>query len=156
MHIPTGDDQMTDPLTPDHDQPVEATRAEPYTAPTGPDAGSTGPAGSAGTNGGAGTKTGDVFEQIREAVEDFAEKAAPTVRQFSAKAAEIVATAADKAAPLAHKAGEATADASGKLAEKSRIWAAEVRESLTGNDGDETAAPTPTTDDPEAKPPPSV
>ena len=71
-----------------------------------------------------------MIEQIRVAVEDFAEKAAPVVRQFSVKAADVVAIAADKAGPLAHKAGDATADASGKLAEKSRAWAAGTRASM--------------------------
>jgi hypothetical protein len=120
---------MTDPITPNHDQPVEGSRSESYTRP---DAGNLG--GSTGASEpGAAAKATDVLETIREAVEDFAEKATPVVRQFSAKAAEVVATAADKAVPLAQKAGEATADASGKLAVKSRTWAAEVRESLSTN-----------------------
>jgi hypothetical protein len=54
------------------------------------------------------------------------------VREFSAKAAELVAVAADRAAPIAQKAGEATAVASSKLAERSRGWAADVREHVDG------------------------
>ena len=118
---------MTDPMTPNHDQPVEGSRSDSYTAPDDANVGGSDPAASAAS------KATDVLEQIREAVEDFAEKATPVVRQFSAKAAEVVATAADKAVPLAQKAGEATADASGKLAVKSRSWAADVRESLSSN-----------------------
>jgi hypothetical protein len=118
---------MTDPMTPNHDQPVEGSRSDSYTAPDDGNVGGSDPAGSAAS------KATDVLEQLREAVEDFAEKATPVVRQFSAKAAEVVATAADKAVPLAHKAGEVTADASGKLAVKSRSWAADVRESLSSN-----------------------
>jgi hypothetical protein len=76
-----------------------------------------------------------MFDQIKVAVDDLAEKAGPTVRAFSAKAAELVAVAADKAAPIAHKAGEATAGASSKLAERSRGWAAEVREHVGGAPG---------------------
>jgi hypothetical protein len=121
---------MTDPTTPNHDQPVEGSRSESY---TGPDAGNLG---AADSGNGAAAKATDVLETLRDAVEDFAEKAGPVVRQFSVKAADVVATAADKAAPLAHKAGEAAADASGKLAEKSRAWAAETRESLSGTDTD--------------------
>jgi hypothetical protein len=125
---------MTDPTTPNHDQPVEGSRSESYTAP---DAGNLGSSdGAADTGNGAAAKANDVLETLRDAVEDFAEKAGPVVRQFSVKAADVVATAADKAAPLAHKAGEAAADASGKLAEKSRAWAAETRESLSGTDTD--------------------
>lgn len=124
---------MTDPMKPNHDQPVEGSRSESYTRPdAGNLGGSTGSTGSTSDDAGNGTsaKATDVLEQIREAVEDFAEKAAPVVRQFSAKAAEVVASAADKAAPVAQKAGEVAADASGKLAVKSRSWAADVRESL--------------------------
>ncbi|MEO6206998.1 MAG: hypothetical protein ABIP77_03455 [Candidatus Limnocylindrales bacterium] len=86
------------------------------------------------------TAATNIIDSIREAVEDLADRAGPTVRQISAKAAEIAAVAADKAAPLARRAGEATADASGKLAEKSRTWAAEVRETLGGDDAPASAS----------------
>ena len=118
---------MTDPMTPNHDQPVEGSPSKSYTTPDDGNIGGSDPGASAGA------KATDVLEQLREAVEDFAEKATPVVRQFSAKAAEVVASAADKAVPLAQKAGEVTADASGKLAVKSRSWAADVRESLSSN-----------------------
>jgi hypothetical protein len=134
---------MTEPTTPNHDQPVEGSRSESYTKP---DAGNLGGStGASDTGSSAAAKATDVLETIREAVEDFAEKATPVVRQFSAKAAEVVATAADKAVPLAQKAGEVTADASGKLAVKSRSWAADVRESLSDNGStttDKTEPPT--------------
>ena len=45
---------------------------------------------------------------------------------------------ADRAAPLAKRAGEVTSDASGKLAERSRSWASELRASLSAT---ETATP---------------
>ena len=66
-----------------------------------------------------------ILESVREAVDDLAERAAPSVREFSARAAELAAIAADRAAPLAKRAGEVTADASGKLATRSRSWAAD-------------------------------
>jgi hypothetical protein len=122
---------MYDPNTPNHDQPVEGSRSDSYTAPDDGNLGSS--SDDFETGNGAAAKANDVFESLREAIEDFAERASPAVRQFSARAAEVVATAADKAVPLAHKAGDVTADASGKLAEKSRTWAAEVRESLSQN-----------------------
>lgn len=118
---------MTDSSIPNHDEPAEGPRDSAYSASSGADTGGeTYGAGASSSNGG--TKANDVFDQIRVAVDDFAVKAGPTVREFSAKAAELVAVAADKAAPFAHKAGEATAEASTKLAERSRGWAAEVRE----------------------------
>lgn len=140
---------MTDPTTPQHDQPVEGSRSESYTRPDDGNLG--GPTGASDTGPGAGAKATatDVFETIRDAVEDFAEKATPVVRQFSVKAADVVASAADKAVPLAHKAGEAAADASGRLAEKSRAWAAGTRESL-GSD-----APTDTFDTTKKTEPPT-
>ncbi len=143
---------MTDPNTSDHDQPVEGSRSDSYTTP---DAGNLGGSADGPDSGGASAKATDVLETLRDAVEDFAEKAAPVVRQFSVKAAEVVATAADKAAPLAHKAGEATADASGKLAEKSRAWAAGARESMSGNGSTQTNSPTDTSAD-KSEPPTTI
>jgi hypothetical protein len=77
--------------------------------------------------GGAKATAENVLGSLREAVDDIAERAAPTVRELSARAAELTAAAAVKAAPLVKRAGEVTADASTKLAEKSRGWAADLR-----------------------------
>jgi hypothetical protein len=143
---------MTDPTTPNHDQPVEGSRSESYTAPDAGNLGGTSDASDAGAA--ASAKATDVIETIRVAVEDFAEKAAPVVRQFSVKAAEVVATAADKAAPLAHKAGDATADASEKLAVRSRAWAADMRGSLAGDGSTTTYSSTDTTIDKSEPPTP--
>ena len=68
-----------------------------------------------------------MFDSLKIAAGDLAERAAPTVREFSARAAELTATAANKAAPFARKAGAATAEASLKLAESARGWAADLR-----------------------------
>jgi hypothetical protein len=87
-----------------------------------------------------------ILESVREAVDDLAERASPTVREFSARAAEFAAEAADRAAPLVKRAGEATADASGKLAVKSRTWAADIRASLANADAADPAAPSTTPD----------
>lgn len=70
-----------------------------------------------------------ILESVRDAVDDLAERAAPSVREFSARAAELAAVAADRAAPMVKRAGEVTADATGKLATKSRGWAADLRAS---------------------------
>jgi hypothetical protein len=80
-----------------------------------------------------------ILGSIRDAVEVLPDKATPAVREISAKAAELAAVAADRAAPLARKAGEVTADASGKLAEKSRGWASDLRSAV---DGEEATDPT--------------
>ena len=71
-----------------------------------------------------------LFGSLRDALDDFAERASPTVREVSARTAEIAALAADKAGPAVRKAGEVASDASGKLAVRSRDWAAEVRASM--------------------------
>ena len=79
-----------------------------------------------------------MFDSLKIAAGDLAERAAPTVRELSARAAELTATAANKAAPFARKAGAATADASLKLAESARGWAADLRakEADPANAGD--------------------
>lgn len=84
-----------------------------------------------------------LLDQVRDVVDDLAERAGPTVREISARAAELTAIAADKAAPLAKKAGEVTADASGKLASKSREWASELRSPAPTHDPDGGDATTP-------------
>lgn len=71
-----------------------------------------------------------ILESVRDVVDELAERASPSVREFSARAAEFAAIAADRAAPFAKRAGEVTADASGKLAIKSRSWAADLRASV--------------------------
>jgi hypothetical protein len=68
-----------------------------------------------------------MFDSLKVAAGDLAERAGPTVRDLSARAADLTATAADKAAPFARRAGAATADASVKLAEAARSWAADLR-----------------------------
>lgn len=92
----------------------------------------------------AGSTATAIIDQVRDVVDDLAERAGPTVREISARAAELTAIAADKAAPLAKKAGEVTADASGKLASKSREWASELRSPAPGHEtnGGDAAAPT--------------
>src|SRR5215204_454254 len=99
---------MTDPTTPQHDQPVEGSRSESYTRPDDGNVGGSNGTSDTDAGTGAAAKATDVIESIRVAVEDFA----------------------DKAVPIAHKAGDAAADASGKLAEKSRAWAAGTRASM--------------------------
>lgn len=93
-----------------------------------------------------------LLESLREAIDDMTERATPTVREVSARVAELTAAAAAKAAPFAKKAGDATADASGKLAERSRTWAAEVRASMPGGGPDAPAGAEPTATEAPADP----
>ncbi len=109
--------------------------------PTGSmgDEGGTGPAGQSWDAGAgakdesvgatAGAAAVQVLEQLRDAIDDLAERASPTVREYSARIAELAAFTADRTAPFLKRAGEATAEASGKLAERSRTWAADIRAS---------------------------
>jgi hypothetical protein len=78
-----------------------------------------------------------MFDSLKVAANDLAERAGPTVRDLSARAADLTATAADKAAPLVRRAGAATADASVKLAEAARGWAADLRGDRPGADAAE-------------------
>jgi hypothetical protein len=109
---------MTDPTTPT--PPDEPKADETFTWTHEPSA-AHGPSGSASA-----TAT-SILESVREVVDELAERAGPSVRELSARAAELTAIAADRAAPLVKRAGEVTADASGKLATKSRGWAADLR-----------------------------
>ena len=68
-----------------------------------------------------------IFGSLRDALDDLAERASPTVREVGARTAEIAALAADKAGPAVKKAGEVASEASGKLAVKSRDWAADAQ-----------------------------
>ena len=149
---------MTEPLNPS--TPDEPTPDETFTWTNegGPSddsghanggAGATGHGGSASS---ASTTATAILESLREAVDDLAERATPTVREFSARAAELAAVAADRAAPLARRAGEVTSDASGKLATKSRIWAADLRASISPDDAPAAGAEGPATNTP--TPPP--
>lgn len=93
------------------------------------------------------TTAANILDSVRDAVDELAERAAPTVRELSARAAELTAIAADKAAPFAKRAGEVTADASGKLASRSREWASELRASVATAERPsetETGGPAPT------------
>ena len=83
-----------------------------------------------------------MFDSLRIAAGDLAERAGPTVRELSARAAELTATAANKAAPYARKAGAATAEASLKLAESARGWAADLRAEQGRRIGDRADAET--------------
>jgi hypothetical protein len=137
---------MTDSTTPP--PPQEPTADETFTW--------TQSSGSHGAPGSPGATATSILESVRDAVDELAERAAPSVREFSARAAELAAVAADKAAPLAKRAGEVTADASGKLATLSRGWAADLRATMppaagTTEAGDRASEPvTDTEDDPTA------
>jgi len=76
-----------------------------------------------------------MLSQLQSMIDAIATQAAPVVRQIGVKAAELAAVAADRAGPLAHKAADATADASERLAERSRTWAADLR-NRAAEDGD--------------------
>lgn len=120
---------------------------QPSTPNPSPDTGAR-PSWGEAAPGGNGTKpdpgemASGILGSIRDAVEDLAEKATPAVREFSAKAADLAAVAADRAAPLARRAGEVTAGASGRLAEKSRGWASDLRSAVGGEDGSDAASHT--------------
>ncbi len=122
---------MTDPFNPSHDEPAEGPRDADFSGGSGAET-ARDAAGDAAS--GTSAKANEMFDQFKDAVSDFAERAAPTVREYSARAAEFVAVAADKAGPLAAKAGTATADASTKLASNARHWAEDVREPTNGHD----------------------
>jgi hypothetical protein len=145
---------MTEPINPSHSDEPNPDESFTWTSDSAsPKADAGAPEGAPGAGKPAGATATNIIESFREAVDDLAERATPTVREFSARAAEFAAVAADKAAPLAKRAGEATSDASGKLAAKSRIWASDLRASMTTSDhGSATPAGTPEDVPPAARP----
>ena len=88
---------------------------------------------------GTGTTAERMVAQLQSMIDTIATQAAPVVRQVGIKAAELAAAAADRAGPIAHKAADATADASVKIAERSRVIAADLRRDIAGvTNGNET------------------
>jgi hypothetical protein len=83
----------------------------------------------------ANTTAERMLAQLQSMIDSIATQAAPVVRQVGIKAAELAAAAADKAGPIAHKAADATADASVKIAERSRVIAADLRREASGANG---------------------
>jgi hypothetical protein len=82
-----------------------------------------------------------MIAQLQSMIDSIATQAAPVVRQVGIKAAELAAAAADRAGPIAHKAADATADASVKIAERSRVLAADLRRDSNGHSTTATAEP---------------
>ena len=126
---------MTDhSTTPPGDNDATKPSADETFGWTGDDAATTGSA-----------NTGNTAErmvaQLQSMIDSIATQAAPVVRQVGIKAAELAAAAADRAGPIAHKAAEATADASVKLAERSRVLAADLRRDSNGHGTTATAEP---------------
>lgn len=76
-----------------------------------------------------------MISQLQQMIDSIATQAAPVVRQVGIKAAELAAAAADRAGPIAHKAADATADASVKIAERSRVLAADLRRDVASANG---------------------
>ncbi len=85
---------------------------------------------------GTGTTAERMVAQLQSMIDSIATQAGPVVRQVGIKAAELAAAAADRAGPIAHKAADATADASVKIAERSRVIAADLRREMSGSSND--------------------
>ena len=78
----------------------------------------------------SGTTAERMVSQLQSMIDTIATQAGPVVRQVGIKAAELAAAAADRAGPIAHKAADATADASVRIAERSRVIAADLRRDI--------------------------
>lgn len=145
---------MTEPTKSERPDDTNPDETFTWTGDAGTEEGATGASGTHGSGAGSPAATATaILESVRDAVDDLAERASPAVREISARAAELAASAADRAAPFAKRAGEVTADASGKLATKSRVWAADLRASLAASD---TGVHGPTPADPTTPPAPQT
>ena len=77
--------------------------------------------------------------QLQAMIENLAEQATPVVKEIGAKAAELAALAGEKAGPVAHRAAEVTAGAGTRIAERSRVIAADLRRDVPASGGTSTA-----------------
>ncbi|HEV8545238.1 MAG TPA: hypothetical protein VGQ64_03035 [Candidatus Limnocylindrales bacterium] len=127
-------DDQTRP-TGETDPTANPTGAAPGGAGESPAWGTDEPEASASAQGGAGATAERMISQLQSMIDSIATQAAPVVRQVGAKAAELAAAAADRAGPIAHRAADATADASVKIAERSRVLAADLRRDVGGSNG---------------------
>jgi hypothetical protein len=147
---------MTDPTStpptggPDrpHDESPPGAADETFAWTTEPDAES--------ATSGSGQTAERMVGQLQSMIDSIATQAAPVVRQIGIKAAELAAAAADRAGPIAHKAADATADASVRIAERSRVIAAELRRDVASASPDGGAATTAVLDDTPASAPPAA
>jgi hypothetical protein len=67
-----------------------------------------------------------MLAQLQVMIEQAGKTAGPILRDVAAKAAELTAVAAENAGPAAHKAADVTEKAGGKLAQRSRVLAADL------------------------------
>ena len=65
--------------------------------------------------------------QLQEMIDQAGRQAAPLLRDVAAKAAELAAVAAENAGPVAHKAANVTESVGGKVAARSKDFAADLR-----------------------------
>jgi hypothetical protein len=88
----------------------------------------------------AGDKAREWMAQLEDMIGNVAEQATPVVKEIGAKAAELTAVAADKAGPMAHKAAGWIDEKTPGVADRARQIAADLRASLSGDDGEGEAA----------------
>ncbi len=133
------DDQQNRPTDGPADDSANPTDATPGADET---FGWTGDDAEASGQGNAGNTAERMVSQLQAMIDSIATQAAPVARQVGIKAAELAAAAADRAGPIAHRAADATADAAVKIAERSRVIAADLRREMNGNGQTATAEPT--------------
>jgi len=69
----------------------------------------------------------DMLQQLQQMIDSLATQAGPVMREVAAKAAELAALAGQRAGPIAHRAADATERVGGRVAERSKEMAAELR-----------------------------
>jgi hypothetical protein len=69
----------------------------------------------------------EMLIQLQQMIDTVAVQAAPVMREVAAKAAELAAIAAERAGPVAHRAAEVTETVGGRVAARSKEFAADLR-----------------------------
>ena len=129
---PTNREPQSETSTRPGDRPPHSGAAEHHDAEG---AGTAGPGGPRWSTGNAAASAQAWLAQLQAIIDNLATQSAPVVREVGAKAAEIAALAAERAGPLAQRAADATAQVGIRVAERSRVLAADLRRGPEGAPG---------------------
>jgi len=69
----------------------------------------------------------NMLSQLQSMIDQVAVRSGPVLREVAAKAAELAAVAGEHAGPIAYKAAETTQKVGQRVAERSKVFASELR-----------------------------
>jgi hypothetical protein len=123
-------DHHAHPVGPEIDDTINPTAASPEEASASTASGAPGadsPSGDPQAGRPRSTAGREMLIQLQQMIDTVAVQAAPVMREVAAKAAELAAIAAERAGPVAHRAAEVTETVGGRVAARSKEFAADLR-----------------------------